>query len=212
MIAGHYNIAVMLLNSDCDLELRNYEGWSPLQLCQRMEQRTVFSIAIQLSRRSRAERGRREERSRLIMEQKEESELEDEDEVDHTLMLTNRLHSTTQCLATARQSVTGLENQLGNARSLVNQLEMEVVRLRGDLERESNKKTRRKTDSSSSSSSLSLSLLDKCSVCLCVPRAPLMVFQCPEGHVFCSECLARYYYSLSLVNSLYNHLLLVNSL
>ena len=188
MMAGHYNITVMLLNSDCDLELRNSEGWSPLQLCHKREQRTVFSIAIQLSRRSRAERGRREERRRLIMEEQEESEQEEE-EVDHTVMLTNRLHSTTQCLATARQSVTGLESQLVTARSLVNQLEMEVTRLKTDLERENTK--RRRKQNSSSSSSLSLSMLDKCSVCLCVPRAPLLVFQCPEGHVFCSECRAR---------------------
>ena len=151
---------------------------------------SVFSIAIQLSRRRRAERGRMEERRRLITECEEEDEDEDED-VDNTMMITNRLNSTTQCLATARRSVSDLENQLVNAKSLVNQLEMEVGRLKVDLERENKRKTRRRNVTSTSSSSLSLSMLDKCSVCLCLPRAPLLVFQCPEGHVFCSECRAR---------------------
>ena len=125
------------------------------------------------------------------MECEQEEEYEEEEEVDPSQVLTSRLHSTTQCLAAARKSVSGLEDQLVNARSLVNQLEMEVGRLRIDLERENRKKTRRKRTSSSSSSRLSLSQLDKCSVCLSVPRAPLLVFQCPEGHVFCSECRAR---------------------
>ena len=83
----------------------------------------------------------------------------------------------------------GLETQLVTARALVNQLQMEVDRLRLDLEREKRRKKKRRN--SSSSSSLSLSQLDRCSVCLCLPRAPLRVFQCPEGHVFCSQCKAR---------------------
>ena len=40
VMAGHYNIAVMLLNSDCDLELRNSEGFTALQLAHKLEQRT----------------------------------------------------------------------------------------------------------------------------------------------------------------------------
>ena len=84
----------------------------------------------------------------------------------------------------------GLETQLVTARALVNQLEMEVDRLRLDLERENSRK-KKKRNSSNSFSSLSLSQLDRCSVCLCLPRAPLRVFQCPEGHVFCSQCKAR---------------------
>ena len=39
-MAGHYNIAVMLLNSDCNLELRNGEGFTALQLAYKLEQRT----------------------------------------------------------------------------------------------------------------------------------------------------------------------------
>ena len=78
------------------------------------------------------------------------------------------------------------------ARALVNQLQMEVDRLRLDLERENRKKKKKKKKKNPSNSSLSLSQLDRCSVCLCLPRAPLRVFQCPEGHVFCSECKARY--------------------
>ena len=40
VMGGHYNIAVMLLNSDCDLEMRNTEGWTALQLAHKLDQRT----------------------------------------------------------------------------------------------------------------------------------------------------------------------------
>ena len=112
---------------------------------------------------------------------------DEEEEEDHTRMLTSRLHSTTQCLTTARRSVTDLESQLVTAKSLVNQLEMEVDRLSLDLKREARRRTRRPPGSHRGLPAL----LDRCSVCLSVPRPPLLPLQCPQGHVFCSECGAR---------------------
>ena len=189
MVGGHYNIAVMLLNSDCALDTRNKEGWTAVQLAHRLEQRAVFSVAIQLSRRSRAETEKREQKRRLILENtvEDDDEEEEEEEEDHTRMLTSRLHSTTQCLTTARRSVTDLESQLVTAKSLVNQLEMEVDRLSLDLKREARRRTRRPPGSHRGLPAL----LDRCSVCLSVPRPPLLPLQCPQGHVFCSECGAR---------------------
>ena len=192
VLGGHYNIAVMLLNHGCRLDLANAEGWTSLQLAHKHQTRTVFSIAIQLTSRNRAERENREKKRKLVIQNHEEQLNCDESEDEHceeniTRMLNNKLHASHQSLATAKKVVTDLEDQLVTARSLVNQLEMEVERLRSDVEKVNRKKQRGQKERKT----ISLEMLEPCSVCLELPRPPLKVFQCPEGHVFCEDCSRR---------------------
>ena len=53
----HYNIAVLLLNKGCSLGVKNKQDLTPLQLAARYnENRSVYSIAIQLTKRTRDEK------------------------------------------------------------------------------------------------------------------------------------------------------------
>ena len=186
VIGEHYNIAVLLLNSGADLDVCNSEGLDCLQLAQRLPARTVFCIAIQLTRRNRLEQGKLEQKQKLISQQESE-----ESDDDVTVHLPSILQTTENSLTSARTLLTGLECQVSSARSLVNQLELEVARLRLDVERENRRKRSGNTAQGRDRRHIEIEDIDHCSICLEVPRPPLRVYQCPEGHSLCEVCRAR---------------------
>ena len=189
VIGEHYNIAVLLLNSGAGLEVRNKDGLNCLQLAQRLAGRTVFSIAIQLTRRNRLEQEKLEQKHQLIS-QGVESGGEDGDEEsdeDGGDGLERTLQTTQHSLTSARRLLTDLESQVCSARSLVNQLELEVSRLKVNVER----RKKRNRPREENSRKIRMSDVERCSICLEVPRPPLKVYQCPEGHSFCEDCKNR---------------------
>jgi len=189
---NHYNIAVMLLNHGCSLDVANHDGFTSAQLANKLG-RSVFSIAIQLTSRNRAEKMKLEKKRKLIEEHEAMnssfSDEEIEEEEDFNLILTNRLQSSTQSLNTAKKVVHDLENQLVTARSLVNTLEMDVSKLKLDIANHSKKKLSQKCNKSPQT--ITSELLDTCNVCLEIPRTPLHVYQCPQGHILCEVCKQR---------------------
>lgn len=195
--AGQYNTTVLLLNKGCSLEIDNRNGLTAKQLAQRVEGRTVFAMAIQLTERSRVERGRREEKRKLLQQEKERQLAEDmdtldsegeEDEEAENQKKSNKLAVSQQNLAFAKKLVADLENQVTAAQSLVNRLEIDVHILQNELEHNKRKKS---STNVARESQLPSSILSPCSVCLDVPKPPLKVFQCPEGHIFCEICQSR---------------------
>merc|ERR1719373_1017490 len=115
VIGEHYNIAVLLLNSGAGLDVRNKDGLNCLQLAQRLAGRTVFSIAIQLTRRNRLEQGKLEQKHQLISQEEssEESEESDEEGGDG---LERTLQTTQHSLTSARRLLTDLESQVCSTR------------------------------------------------------------------------------------------------
>lgn len=207
IIGHHYNIAVRLLNSGCRLDLTNNQGLTPLQLANKCENGEVFRLAIQLTMKDRSQKDKMEKKRKLIVDSENNKEdfIDEILNIDSSMLLKSRLEASTNNLhnakkvvsnlehnlTTVRQVVDDLETQLVTSKSLVNQLEMEVGKLKSDLERENRKKARRISNSLPTAKTVDMSLLDSCSVCLEVPRPPLKVFQCPEGHIFCEECKDR---------------------
>jgi len=193
---GQYNTAVLLLNRGCSLEIRNRDGLTSLQLAERIEGRTVFVMAIQLTKRNRSERRKEDVKQRLVQEEierqisEEMDTLDSEEENEKDLQrLSSRLMTSQQNLSSARKLVTNLEDQVKSAKSLVNNLELEMKRLQRELEENKIKKKRNKK--APNSNRVPCDISDNCSICLEVPKPPLKVFQCPEGHVFCEICKAR---------------------
>ena len=191
-VAGqHYNIAVLLLNSGAALDISNQAGLDCLQLSRSLAGRTVFSIAIQLTRRNRLEQAKLEQKQELLSQEELQHSGEETDEEEQSVPVDmSRILQTAQHnLSSAKKLVSNLESQVCSARSLVNQLELEVSRLTSDLERR--KKRQPKTSVKKKQGKIKVTDIDKCSVCLDVPRPPLKVFQCPEGHSFCEDCRNR---------------------
>ena len=171
ILGNHYNIAVMLLNHGCRLDMANHDGLTSAQMANKLG-RSVFSIAIQLTIRNRAEKIKIEKKRKLIEEHEafdnSYSDEESDEEEDFNLVLTNRLQSSTQSLNTAKKVVCDLENQLVTARSLVNQLEMDVSKLKLDIAKHSKQKLKQKCKKSPQT--ITSSLIDTCTVCLDIPR------------------------------------------
>ena len=188
----HYNIAVLLLNSGAGLDISNKAGLDCLQLSRSLPGRTVFSIAIQLSRRNRLEHSKLEQKQQLISQQDQDSAdstEEEEEEESVPVDLTRILESAQHNLSSARKLVSNLESEVCSARSLVNQLELEVSRLASDLARRNKRRTRQFGEKKQRN--IQITDIDNCSVCLDIPKPPLKVFQCPEGHSFCEDCRNR---------------------
>jgi len=195
---GQYNTTVLLLNRGCNMQVRNKMGMTARQVAERMEGRTVFVMAMQLTEKSRADRVRREEKQRLLNEEKERlanidmDTVESDDEDTEIVKKSNRLVTSQQSLAAAKNLVTNLESQVTAAKCLVNTLEMNVRNIKRELEQYQMKKNRRKTNNQTFSKNVMSNVtLTPCSVCLEVPSPPLKVFQCPEGHIFCEICEKR---------------------
>jgi len=196
VIEGHYNTSVLLLNRGCSMLVMNKEGLTARQVAERMEGRTVFVMAMQLTERSRAERGRREEKQRLLKEEQERLITEDMDTVDSDdsdtefVKKSSKLVTSQQSLTAAKNLVKNLESQVTAAKCLVNRLEMDVQSIQRELEHCKKKKSKKQSQESSNPN-VPNAILAPCSVCLDVPRPPLKVFQCPEGHIFCEICERR---------------------
>merc|ERR1712098_534082 len=96
------------------------------QVAERMEGRTVFVMAMQLTEKNRADRVRREEKQRLLNEEKERlankemDTVESDDEDTEIVRKSNRLVTSQQSLAAAKNLVTNLESQVTAAKCLVN--------------------------------------------------------------------------------------------
>ena len=198
VLQGHYNTSVLLLNRGCSMLVMNKEGLTARQVAEKMEGRTVFVMAMQLTERSRAERVRKEEKKRLLKEEQERLITEDMDTVESDendtefVRKSNKLVVSQESLAAAKNLVTNLETQVIAAKSLVNRLEMDVQNIQRELENCKKKKRKSKPHSQESNrTSVPNTILAPCSVCLDIPRPPLKVFQCPEGHIFCEICERR---------------------
>jgi len=189
---GQYNTTVILLNRGCSLEIRNKEGKTAKDLAQTIEGRTVFNMAIQLTQRNRREKMKTEEKKKLIQQERERKQIEEMDyqdgdhEIDEVLKLSNKILNSRQSLTSAKKLVKDLEGQVVTAKCLVNQLELDVQNLEKELEHSKKKKR-----SGSKVNKLPETVLTSCSVCLDVPRPPMKIYQCPEGHIFCDECQSR---------------------
>merc|ERR1712179_321299 len=118
VIEGHYNTSVLLLNRGCSMLVMNKEGLTARQVAEMMEGRTVFVMAMQLAERSRAERGRREEKQRLLKEEQERLITEDMDTVDSDDSDTEFVKKSSK-LVTSQQSLTAAKNLVKNLESQV---------------------------------------------------------------------------------------------
>jgi len=193
---GQYNTTVLLLNRGCSLEVENEDGLTARQMADKINGRTVFVMAMQLTEKSRVERERRDEKQKLLHQEKERllteemDTLDSEDEETDFRKKSNKLLTSQQSLASAKKLVEDLESQVTAAKSLVNRLEMDVHTLQREVEK-SKRKKKSSTHNNAGRSDLSSAILTPCSVCLEVPKPPLKVFQCPEGHIFCEICQQR---------------------
>ena len=188
----HYNITVLLLNSGADLTISNQAGLDCLQLARSLPGRTGFSIALQLTRRNRLEQAKLEQKQDLLSQHhssqfQDSGEETDEDDESVPVDFPRILQSAQHNLSSAKKLVSSLESEVCSARSLVNQLELDVTRLTSDLAR----RNKRQSGREKTRGNLQIAELEKCSVCLDIPKPPLKVFQCPEGHSFCEECRNR---------------------
>eukprot|EP00092_Neocalanus_flemingeri_P007076 GFUD01007645.1.p1 GENE.GFUD01007645.1~~GFUD01007645.1.p1 ORF type:complete len:318 (+),score=91.98 GFUD01007645.1:69-956(+) len=196
VLGGQYNTAVLLLNRGCSLATKNAEGLTGLQMAQSMEGRTVFAMAIQLTEKSRVDRGKKEEKQRLVQEEKLRELTEDMDTLDSgeeeekdSLKMSSKLMASQYNLASAKKLVSDLEDQVKAAKFLVNNLERDVTFLHSEFEQ--SKRSKKKKKKNKSQDQISGVVFDHCSVCLDVPKPPTKVFQCPEGHIFCETCKMR---------------------
>ena len=189
----HYNIAVLLLNSGAELDICNTAGLDCLQLSRSMPGRTVFSIAVQLTRRNRLEHRKLEQKQQLLSQQEQDQDQDSGDETEREesvpVDLTRTLMTAQHNLGSAKKLVSSLESEVCTARSLVNQLELEVTRLASDLATRNKRRPRDRRERSQRN--IKITDIDVCSVCLDIPKPPLKVFQCPEGHSFCEDCRNR---------------------
>ena len=186
----HYNITVLLLNSGADLTICNQAGLDCLELARSLPGRTGFSIALQLTRRNRLEQAKLEQKQELLSQHhqpQDSGEETDEDDESVPVDLSRILQTAQHNLSSAKKLVSSLESEVCSARSLVNQLELDVSRLTSDLGR----RNKRPSGREKTRGNLQIADLEKCSVCLDIPKPPLKVFQCPEGHIFCEECRNR---------------------
>merc|ERR1711902_302395 len=100
--------------------------------------------------------------------------VESDDEDTEIVRKSNRLVTSQQSLAAAKNLVTNLESQVTAAKCLVNTLEMNVQNIKRELEQYQMKKNRRKTNNQTFSKNvMSNVMLTPCSVCLEVPSPPL---------------------------------------
>ena len=91
-----------------------FPGLTPLQLAARYnENRSVYSIAIQLTKRTREEKESIEKKRKMIRDMINEDNEEDLEDEDPVVQLNSTLQSSKQNLHSAKKFVTDLEHQLG---------------------------------------------------------------------------------------------------